>query len=90
LVDADKIPADAVWRFRRDGDVFAPLGLGGTKKLKDYFIDKKIPQRMRDTTPVLAVGNRILIIADIEIADSVKVTASTKNLYKLTYDQELI
>jgi len=45
---------------------------------------------MRDTTPVLAVGNRILIIADIEIADSVKVTASTKNLYKLTYDQELI
>ena len=90
LVDADKIPADAVWRFRRDGDVFAPLGLGGTKKLKDYFIDKKIPQRMRDTTPVLAVGNRILIIADIEIADSVKVTSGTKNLYKLTYDQDLI
>ncbi len=90
IVDADKLPLEAVWRFRREGDTFAPLGLGGTKKLKEYFIDKKIPQRMREQIPVLAVGNQILVVADIEIADSIKVTDETKQLYKINYEKDLI
>lgn len=90
VIDADKLPAGAVWRFRQEGDVFSPLGLGGTKKLKEYFIDKKIPQRMRDDIPVLAVGNQILAVADIEIADSLKVTDETKQLYKINYEKDLV
>ena len=90
IIDADRLPTSAVWRFRRDGDTFAPLGLGGTKKLNDYFIDKKIPQRMRDSIPVLADGNKILAIADIEIADSLKVTDETRRFYKINYERDLI
>lgn len=90
IVDADKIPADAVWRFRQEGDTFSPLGLKGTKKLKDYFIDKKIPQHMRDLIPVLAVGNKILAIADVEIADEIKLTEDTVNLFKINYEKDLI
>lgn len=90
IVDADKIPEGAIWRFRQEGDSFAPLGLEGTKKLKDYFIDKKIPQRMRDEIPVLAVGNKILIVADVEIADEVKFTDQTTKFYKVNYERELV
>ena len=90
VVDADKIPEDAVWRYKQEGDTFAPLGLNGSKKLKDYFIDKKIPQRMRENIPVLAVGNKILIVADIEIADEIKLTDSSHNFYKITYVQNFI
>lgn len=90
VIDADKLPANAVWRFRQEGDTFSPLGLDGTKKLKEYFIDKKIPQRMRDEIPVLAVGNTVLAIADIEIADSIKVTDTTKQLYKINYEKDLV
>lgn len=90
IVDADKVPEVAVWRFRQEGDTFAPLGLKGSKKLKDYFIDKKIPQRMRDSIPVLAVGNTILAVADIEIADEVKVTDDTVHFYKINYEKDLI
>ena len=90
IVDASKIPDGAVWRFKEEGDVFAPLGLGGSKKLKDYFIDKKIPLRMRDGLPVLAVGHNILVVADIEIADAVKVTDKTDKVYKISYDPDLI
>ena len=79
----------AVWRFREQGDEFAPFGDAGTKSLKEYFIDKKIPQRLRDRIPVLAVGNQILIVADIEIADSLKVDDSSKNLYKIHYEKDL-
>lgn len=90
IVDAEKLPADAVWRFRKEGDTFAPLGLGGTKKLKEYFIDKKIPQRMRNEIPVLAVGDKILIVGDIEIADEVKVTSDTKRYYKINYEKDFL
>lgn len=90
IIDADRLPTDAAWRFRQEGDVFSPYGLGGTKKLKEYFIDKKIPQRMRDGIPVLATGNKILIVADVEIADELKVTENTRQLYKVNYEKDLI
>ncbi len=89
IVDAGRIPTTAVWRFRQEGDVFSPLGMDGSKKLKDYFIDKKIPARMRQEIPVLADGNKILIVADIQIADEVKVTDDTHQFFKINYEKEL-
>lgn len=89
IIDADRLPTNAKWRFRQEGDMFAPLGLGGSKKLKDYFIDKKVPQRMRNEIPVLAVGNKILIVADIEISDELKVTENTRSYYKVNYEKAL-
>ena len=80
LIDSAKLPKDAVWRFRKDGDVFEKFG-GGTNSLSDYLIDKKIPVRLRNYTPVLAIGNEILIIAGVEISDKVKVDKSTKTAY---------
>lgn len=77
FIDIDKVPADAIWRYREDGDVFTKFG-GGTKKLKSYFIDKKIPQRIRDYIPVLASGNEILVIGGIEISDKVKIDENSK------------
>lgn len=90
IIDASKLPAGAIWRFRQEGDMFSPLGLNGTKKLKEYFIDKKIPQRMRDEIPVLAVGNKILAVADIEIAEDLKVTEDTKQFYKINYEKSVV
>ena len=90
IIDASKLPSNAVWRTRQEGDTFAPLGLGGTKKLKEYFIDKKIPQRMRDEIPVLAVGSKILIVADIEISDELKFTDETKQFYKINYEKDVM
>ncbi|MCI5497064.1 MAG: tRNA lysidine(34) synthetase TilS [Firmicutes bacterium] len=80
LIDATKLPKDAIWRFRKDGDVFEKFG-GGTNSLSDYLIDKKIPLRLRNLTPVLASGSEIYIIAGVEISDKVKVDKSTKTAY---------
>ena len=90
IIDAEKLPEGAIWRFRQEGDTFSPLGLGGSKKLKDYFIDKKIPQRMRNEIPVLAVGDRILVVADIEIADELKVDENTTRFYKINYEKDIM
>ena len=47
-----------VIRSRRDGDTITLQG--GTKKLKEYFIDEKIPRHKRDKMPLFACGSNIL------------------------------
>ncbi len=82
-IDANLIPKDAVWRTRKNGDVFAKFG-SGSKPLKSFFIDRKIPNRLRDLIPVLAVDNEILCVLGIEISDKVKLTENTKTAYIVT------
>ena len=62
-----------------------PLGSGGTKKLKDYFIDKKLPREAREKTPLLADGNRILWAVGLTISDDVKVTEQTEKIWQIKY-----
>ena len=90
VVDAGKIPANAVWRFKEDKDMFTPFGHESAKKLNDYLADKKIPQRLRGNIPVLAVDNTIYIVADIEISDLVKVDDNSTNLYKINYEKDIL
>lgn len=49
--DLSKIPAGAVIRTREDGDVFTKFS-GGTKKLGDYFTDKKSPKEKGTKFPL--------------------------------------
>ena len=90
VIDASKVPSNAVWRFKDDKDVFTPFGSSSTKKLKDYLADKKIPQRLRGNIPVLAVDNTIYIVADLEISDLLKVDENSKNLYKINYEKDIL
>ncbi len=85
--DAKKVPKDARWRYREDGDVFEKFG-GGTKKLKSYLIDKKVPVRLRNFIPVLASGNEVFVIAGIEVSDKVKVDENASTCYKLTIEKK--
>lgn len=78
--DLAAIPDGAVFRNRRSGDVFRKFG-GGSKPLRKYLIDKKIPERYRDKLPLVAKENEILIVCGVEIAETVKVTESSDVYY---------
>ena len=86
-IDADKLPQDAKWRARQNGDVFTKFG-GGEKKLKDYLIDIKVPNSIRDQIPVLASGKEIYCVLGYEISDKVKVTENTKIAYVIKYEKK--
>ena len=60
FLDPDLLSGEVVLRNRRPGDRFHPLGSSGEKKLKDFFIDRKVPRPERDDVPVLAAGNEII------------------------------
>lgn len=40
-------------RYRQGGDKVYPVGMKGSKKLQDVFVDKKVPRQARDTWPVV-------------------------------------
>ncbi len=86
-LDFAKIPFSAVWRTRKDGDLFTKFG-SGTKKLNDYFTDKKVERNKRDLIPVLAVGNKILAVAGMDISENVKITSKTEQIIKIIYAKE--
>ncbi|MDQ7027913.1 MAG: tRNA lysidine(34) synthetase TilS [Anaerolineae bacterium] len=59
------IPPDSqvMLRTRQAGDRFQPLGMQGqSKKIKNEMIDRKIPQHLRDSIPLLLVNQKIAAI----------------------------
>lgn len=86
--DLSKIPENAVFRTRRNGDVFRKFG-GGSKKLNDYFTDEKVPLRLRDDIPLLAAENEILVIFGKAVSVSVKTDDSTQKIIKFTEEESL-
>ncbi|MEG2520680.1 MAG: tRNA lysidine(34) synthetase TilS [Christensenellaceae bacterium] len=84
-LDADKVPAYLTVRTRQVGDVIRPLGAAGKKKLKDYFIDKKMPRQEREKTPLLADGSRIIWVVGHTIDEDYRVDENTKRFLIVQY-----
>ena len=78
-LDYDRIQGDLRLRNRRAGDRFRPLGMSGTKKLKDFLIDQKVPRNSRDSVPILTDGSNILWVVGHRLDDRFKVTADTRS-----------
>ncbi|WP_160690162.1 tRNA lysidine(34) synthetase TilS [Clostridium sp. C2-6-12] len=81
--DFDKINDNILIRKRIDGDKIIPLGMKGTKKLKDIFIDMKIPKEERDHIPVLCFDEKIAWIIGIKISDEYKLTNVGEKILKV-------
>lgn len=81
-LDKNKVPKTAVIRTKQAGDVFTKFG-GGSKKLNDYFTDKKIPSRLRERIPLLADGSEILAIFGLSVSDKVRVDEKTNTVYEI-------
>lgn len=89
MFDGDKIVHPRLQiRKRRDGDRFQPLGMRGTKKLKDFFIDEKVPLKLRDRIPILVNGDEILWVVGYRISDKFKITSSTAKRLKVTFIED--
>ncbi len=74
-------------RSRKNGDFFYPHGLNGKKKLKDYFIDEKVPVFQRDAVPLVLSGEDIIWIAGFR-ADERACSRAAENYLKLSITGE--
>jgi tRNA(Ile)-lysidine synthase len=64
-MDYDKIQGRLFWRSQKQGDGFDLAGGRGTKRLKRFWIDQKIPVHQRDTWPLVADSCRILWVVGL-------------------------
>jgi len=80
-IDEDKMPLDAVFRFRKEGDKITPFG-GGTKTLKKFFNERKTPVKERGYLPLIASAenDEVYVICGVEISEKVKVSKETNRI----------
>lgn len=85
LLDFSKIKLPIIIRNRRKGDRIQPHGMRGTKKLKDYFIDLKVPQYERNRVPMLVRGDEILWIIGFTTNEKYRIQSETQKCLHLKY-----
>ena len=83
IIDFDKIVFPITLRYRQDGDKFIPFGMKGFKKLKDFFIDEKIPKIERDYIVVFTDAEKIFWISGYRLDQRVAVSEETKNFLQV-------
>ena len=83
LMDWDKLKFPLVVRNWKEGDRFQPLGMRTSKKVKDFFIDLKLPTNERQNTPIVLFGDLVAWIGGQRIDDRVKLTDSTKKVIRM-------
>ncbi|KNY28638.1 tRNA lysidine(34) synthetase TilS [Pseudobacteroides cellulosolvens] len=76
-------------RNRKEGDMFKPINGKGTKKLKEYFIDEKIPRDERNKILLVAIGNEIVWVVGNKTSDKFKVNENTKYILKLELKDDM-
>lgn len=83
-IRGDIDPAKITIRTWEPGDRFQPLGLKrGSKKLQDFFTDRKVPKNKRHTTPILTYKKDIVAVGDLEISEKYKVDRKTTKILQI-------
>ena len=88
FLDYDRVPGAVRVRGRMPGDRFRPLGMREAKKLKEFFIDNKVPFWERDRVPLLTSEGAILWVVGHRISDEVKVNSETTRVLQIEVSTE--
>ncbi|ADU28360.1 tRNA lysidine(34) synthetase TilS [Evansella cellulosilytica] len=87
--DIGKLSLPLFVRSRKNGDRLSPYGLDGTKKLKEVFIEKKVPKHLRDQWPVVTDSNdKIIWVPLLKRSNIALVGESTEQVIKIVFDHE--
>lgn len=84
IFDLERLAFPVTVRNRREGDVFQPLGLHYTKKLKDFFISRKIPSYEKSNIPLFVSRGEIFWVYGVEISDRFKVSHRTRRFLRIS------
>jgi tRNA(Ile)-lysidine synthase len=79
-VDAGRLQWPLYVKPWQEGDRFRPIGLGGSKKLQDFYVDLKIPRKDRGRVMLLCDQEKICWVMGYRLDDRVKVTPQTEQL----------
>ncbi len=84
VIDADKVYFPLSIRSRISGDRFMPLGMSKSKRVKEFFIDEKVPKFERDKVPIIADMEKIVWIVGHRIDERVKCDETSTRYLHIT------
>ncbi len=65
------------------GDRIHPMGMRGTRKVHDVFVDRKLPRARRERFPVVMVGDTIAWLPGLARGDCALVTKATETALRV-------
>ena len=83
-LDADRLTVPLRVRPWAPGDRFMPLGMEGTQKLHDFFINRKIPRRRRSGVPLVVSGCQVVWVVGHRIDERFRIDDGTERAVKMT------
>ncbi len=81
--DAEMAASGLVVRNFVAGDRIAPLGMEGTRKLQDVFVDRKIAHARRQSYPVVALGGEVAWLPGLARARVALITPATRRVLRV-------
>lgn len=85
----DKINNGLQIRNRRQGDYLTIDEVGHTKKIKEYFVQEKVPQEERKNIWLLADEAHIVWVVGRRISSYYKVSSDTKKVLEVQFLEEM-
>jgi tRNA(Ile)-lysidine synthase len=83
--DAASAPAFSA-RYWRAGDRIRPLGLDGSRKIQDVFVDNKVRAASRKSWPLVISGNEVVWIPGLVRSGAALVTPQSRKVVHLRAD----
>ena len=88
VFDGAEVDEPLLVRSCLPGDRFQPLGMTGHKKVKDLFIEKKVPLSRRSSYPVVCTQDQVLWVPGYGRSDFAKVGPQTKTILRLNAKED--
>ncbi len=85
-----KVTFPLLIRNIRPGDRFKPLGFMGFKKVKDFFIDEKVPRFLRKAVPIVECDRNVAWVGGFRIDDRFKVGKDEKEFLRIRLTKQEI
>ena len=78
FIDKTKLKLPLTVRNFRKADRFQPLGMRNFKKIHDFFIDKKVPKRIRYRQPIIVDNDgEVIWICGYAVSEKVKISRNS-------------
>ena len=90
IIDFDRITWPITIRSFSPGDRMRPLGMDGSRKLKNIFIDRKMARWKRRLVPIIESAGEIVWVAGIGPSETVKINDFTRSFLEIRYTGWLI
>jgi tRNA(Ile)-lysidine synthase len=79
-LDSNAVKGRIRLRTIQSGDRISPLGMGGSLKVSDLFINHKIPAPARANWPLIVDDEKVIWVVGLRIADHCRITSNTREI----------